>query len=74
MLFLGSPDSLLPASTPSIISPAQSYRWEHDQAKREKIDYDEEGERSYPVQKVHWTLHFQIRLLIMMAFHFKYQG
>ena len=24
---LGSPDSLMPASTPSIISPAQSYRW-----------------------------------------------
>ena len=46
MLFLGSPDSLLPAATPSIISPAQSYRWEHDQAKREKIDYDEEGGRS----------------------------
>ena len=43
MLFLGSPDSLLPASTPSIISPAQSYRWEHDQAKRGSSNFSKLG-------------------------------
>ena len=31
--YSGSPDSLLPASTPSIISPAQSYRWDIEYCK-----------------------------------------
>ena len=79
---LGSPDSLMPASTPSIISPAQSYRWNDPDVFRSiwgdcfKSDYDWWRDRPNPKQCIEFDSILE-RLLTIIAFDYiklKYLG